>query len=315
MKGTSSKKRPTAKVMACSMTGYGFGKSTVDRITVEVEIRSVNHRFLDLNFRLPRQYGIFEGKLKEIVGKRVERGHLDLYVSRTALQSSGRLKVDKDLFRSLFKTYLEVARTEAGISGRDRKLWEDLKVSVMLEVMRRSEVLGLQDKIDDEETEADVLEEALKKALDGVCKSRALEGARLVSDVSARISHLLSLCTVIHASVENAPSSLKMKLVERIAKLSPEIKVSEEKLAQEVALLADRVDVTEELVRLRSHFQSLKDSLCEPGTGRKLDFLVQEVGREFNTIGSKAQDSKVQGYVIEAKQELEKIREQVQNIE
>lgn len=292
--------------MVSSMTGFGRASAAQDGREFTVELKSVNHRYLDLNFRMPRHIGFAEETLRRALTEALSRGHVEVYVNYRNLRSDAR-KVEVDA--ALLGEYLRAAREAA-------KVYE-LKDDVQL-----ARALSLPDVTDIVEAEEDrdavcaVAAIAVEKAVEELKRMRALEGERLASDLCARAKTLLELGEKIAQRAPTVVEEYRQKLNERIETLLGGVEVDRARLATEVALFADRASIDEELVRLKSHLVQADLLLngSEPA-GRKLDFVVQELNREFNTIGSKANDAGISQNVILGKAEIEKIREQVQNIE
>lgn len=289
--------------MVLSMTGFGTGVAEGEK-RVTIEMKSVNHRYLDLFIRMPKGYLMLEDVVRREVSQRLHRGRIEVFVSIEDFEDKPRnVKIDWGLVR--------------GYEAALRELEKALHISYRAEgehIIRQPDVLVA------EEVGADVVEpllkEALQKAIDSLISMRIAEGGNLAGDLRQRIQVLRNMSSEIRARVPQVVESYKDKLSQRIAELLQGVVVDEERLAMEVALFADRSNITEEIVRIGSHLDqfSLILEQDEP-IGRKLDFLVQELQREFNTIASKASDAEISQMVVEAKAELEKIREQVQNIE
>jgi len=289
--------------MVLSMTGFGTGVAEGEK-RVTIEMKSVNHRYLDLFIRMPKGYLMLEDVVRREVSQRLHRGRIEVFVSIEDFEDKPRnVKIDWGLVR--------------GYEAALRELERALHISYRAEgehIIRQPDVLVA------EEVGADVVEpllkEALQKAIDSLISMRIAEGGNLAGDLRQRIQVLRNMSSEIRARVPQVVESYKDKLSQRIAELLQGVVVDEERLAMEVALFADRSNITEEIVRIGSHLDqfSLILEQDEP-IGRKLDFLVQELQREFNTIASKASDAEISQMVVEAKAELEKIREQVQNIE
>lgn len=304
-------KKPASRGEATTLSMTGFGKASFDAgsVAIEVEIKAVNNRFVDCIFKLPKPYTQFELDIRNLVTSKLNRGRIEIFVSRTAI-SSGDAAVS--FRRELYEQCYEIAR---GVCERTGKLSDDNHCRVALSLLGRKEILEFGEEGEVEESEKESLLGTVGRALDDLCRMRAAEGSKIGEDIAARLESLRALRAKIAAIVGNAPQDIKARLLSRLAKLAPEVQLEPARLAAEVALLSDRVDVTEELVRLESHFKQFQEALQNPPNGRKLDFLIQELGREFNTISSKAQDAAVQALVVDAKVEMEKLREQVQNIE
>lgn len=292
-----------------SMTGFGAGRAANKTVQVDVEIKTANSRFLDLTMKLPRLYTPFENELREILGSTVQRGRVDVVVSRSERErSAGAVEFHGELFDAAFEVYLRVLKR----SGCDTA---EARAGAVRDILTRREVLGISEESGNPDRERELVVAAFRKALAGLVSMREREGVRLAGDLTSRLERLVKLRGSIGARAALAPAAAQERLTARLKKLAPAVQVDPDRLAAEVALIADRLDVTEELVRLDSHFEQFRAALQTPSTGRKLDFLLQELGREFNTIGSKAQDGAVQAEVVEAKTEMERIREQVQNLE
>ncbi|MCZ6774938.1 MAG: YicC family protein [Ignavibacteria bacterium] len=292
--------------MIASMTGYGRGEASSTGITVAVELRSVNSRFLEVTARLPRLLSLRENETKELIRKKIARGNINLLAtvereSNTELP----LKVNTSAAKAYYKLLSQLRKAVK------------LKESVKLEhLLRFSEVLEQKERENTDEEEWVVLQEALDKALDELVHMRESEGGELKKDFEERIATLDQTVDKIgNLSREQVPAE-RIRLRDRIKQLVEREIIDEGRLEIELALLADRLDVTEECVRFRSHNKFFLRALenNEPA-GRKLNFLVQEMNREANTIGSKSSASEIAHLVVHLKEELEKIREQLQNVE
>ena len=292
--------------MIASMTGYGRGEATRDGVTVAVELRSVNSRFLEVATRLPRSLSLRENEIKELIRKKISRGKITMAVA-VDRDSNGALpmKINVPAAKAYYKLLNQLKKSV--------KLNETVKLEHLL---RFSEVIEQEDIESTDELEWNVLQQALDKAVDELSAMRTNEGGELEKDFRARISLLEERLTVIERlSKEQVPKE-RARLRERITQLIENEKVNEERLEVELALLADRLDVTEECVRFRSHNKFFLEALKqEEAAGRKLNFLIQEMNREANTIGSKSSAAEIAHLVVGIKEELERIREQLQNVE
>ncbi len=291
-----------------SMTGFARVSFGGNGCEVDLEARSVNHRFLDVVVKGPRRYNACERDIKAIFQKLHRRGRIELSITRRVLEPEA--GVGNALPQSLDR-YVQMY----GAACRRYGVSQDCLGSYIGQVLLRAG-----DEVEDVEiSEAEIaaLLRGVEECSEALAVMREAEGAALVSDLTSRVSTLATYGKEIAQLADGSPARLRERLMERLKGLAPEITIDSERLAVEVAFLADRIDVAEELSRLGIHLERLTQTMRgEPdGVGRKLDFLVQEVGREINTIGSKAQDANVQGLVVEAKAELERIREQVQNVE
>lgn len=288
--------------MIKSMTGYGKGEGG----GYVVEMRSVNHKFLDLSMKIPRSMAALEGRIKKAVGDRFSRGRIDVYITQSAGEAAGRsIRLDAGTASSYVAALTEL-KGRFGLAG-------DIDLGMLA---------GFKDIIIEEETPVDMedvwaaIAGPLDDCMDALDDMRAREGESLASDISSRAGMLASNIDEIESRSPAVVAEYREKLVGRIARLSEGMEIDPARLAQEVALMADRCDVTEEVVRARSHFAQLAGMIASGvPAGRKMDFLIQEINREVNTIGSKASDKEAAHRVVDMKAELEKIREQVQNIE
>ncbi len=292
--------------MISSMTGYGRGSASIDGREMTVELKSVNHRYLDLGMRLPRHIGFLEDVFRTELSAKLSRGHVDLFVSYRNVRNDARTIV---IDESLLSQYLLAARA----AGERLGLQDDLTLS---NALRLPDVSDIVEADEDREAVASLAKEATALAIAELKSMRAAEGQRLYHDFMQRADTVLALTEQISERAPLVVQEYRQKLDERIAQLLNDTEVDRARLATEVALFADRASIDEEIVRLRSHVTQMRQSLLsdEP-SGRKLDFIVQEMNREFNTIGSKANDAQLVNAVIAGKGEIEKIREQVQNIE
>ncbi|MEK6757205.1 MAG: YicC/YloC family endoribonuclease [Bacteroidota bacterium] len=293
--------------LIASMTGFGRAELSRGSITASVEVRGVNSRYLDVSARLPRTLSLREKDIKEIVRTYVNRGSLSIAVT-VEEESDGiaPLSVNKSAARAYVKLLNELRRAT--------KIRESVKLEHLLKF---SEVFEVPREAESDEREWSVVQEALHAALKDFNTMRQNEGRELAKDLEPRIRRLDDTVDKIEAlSKERIPEELK-RLNERITQLLEDRSiVDQNRLELEVALLADKLDVTEECVRFRSHNKFFLEALAnEESAGRKLNFLVQEINREANTIGSKTSDAEIAHLVVQIKEDLEKIREQLQNIE
>jgi len=291
------------------MTGFGSGRSDGRGVRIEVEIKSANSRFLDLSFKLPRLYGIFEPELRDLVGRSVQRGRVEVSIVRVEKARTGSgVTFRSDLFKAAAAVY--------GRAFREAKCDSvEARIGAVRDILARREVFSLDEEQGDPRRERPLVFKACGAALTELVAMRDEEGRRLAGDLAARLAKLEVVRGTIGRRAAAAPEAARARLEARLRKLAPNVTVDPQRLAAEVALIADKVDITEEMVRLDSHVSQFRAALGEPSAARKLEFLLQEFGREFNTIGAKAQDAAVQADVVTAKTELEKMREQVQNLE
>jgi uncharacterized protein (TIGR00255 family) len=292
--------------MISSMTGYGHGEASEGGITSVAEVRSVNSRYFEVNTRLPRSLSLRENDVREIVRAKAGRGKINVVVSVDRESANGiPLRINKSAAKSYIRLLNDLRKT----SGIKEKVTLD-------HLLKFSEVIEAGELESADEKEWTVAEKALNKALDELKLMRQKEGNELRKDLEVRIQSLeRKIDSIEKLSTERIPEQ-RTRLRERIQQLLTNETVDENRLELEIALLADKLDVTEECVRFRSHNKFFLEALInEESAGRKLNFLVQEMNREANTIGSKAADATIAHLIVEVKEELEKIREQLQNVE
>lgn len=292
--------------MIKSMTGFGRAQVEAPDYMVNCEIKGVNHRYLDMNIRMSRRYNILEERIKEELKKRLNRGRIEVSLNIERIGDARRnIKLDKGLAIAYYNNLKELAE----------KLNISAEIS-LIDVFRLPEVFSLEDEEEDLEKVWSLICQVLNLSLDSLLEMRCKEGTNLARDIEYRSRNILRM--VVHLE-ERSPQVVRdfdEKLRLRITELLSVESLDEQRFAQEVVLFADKSNVTEEIVRLKSHIHHL-DELLESGDsiGRKCDFLLQEMFREINTIASKSNDLEMNRVVIEVKSELEKIREQIQNIE
>ena len=287
------------------MTGYGRCHIEEDGREMTVEVKSVNHRFLDVSYRLNRTLSFLDDAVRKGVGAKLARGHVDVFVSyANHRQDAKEVRVDT----ALAAAYKDALCRLAEAVGKDA----DVPLS---DYARLPDVLTVQEKEEDQETVRDLFARALGGALDALIAMREDEGARMKADILEKIGNIETLRGKVAGRAPLVVSEYRDKLHQRIAQLT-DGEIDEARLITEVAIFADRAAIDEELVRLASHTAAIRETveMTEP-VGRKLDFLVQELNREVNTIGSKASDTMIAQAVVSAKGEIEKLREQVQNVE
>ena len=291
-----------------SMTGFGSGTATKDGITCTVEIKSVNARFLDLFIRSPKQINPFESIIRGLVQDRITRGKVEVSVS---IQDAGERPKTFTINSVLRKQIQELLVQE--------EFYDDPK-KVPLQAVNSisNEWIQQQDTPIAEDVLSEIVQESTNQALDALITMRTIEGKHIEQDLLSRITTLENIIKSIDENKAGAVDAyrehIKVKIQEYLVSL--EASISEDRFLQEIALLADKTDITEEIVRFTSHVVQLKNTLVDENSiGRKVDFILQEMNREVNTIGSKAMDSSITEFVVQLKCELEKIREQVQNVE
>jgi len=292
--------------MIKSMTGFGRCEIAGKDRKITVEMKSVNHRYLDVNIKMPKKLNFFENAIRNELKNYISRGKVDVFITYEDYgEESGSLKYN----RALAKEYLAYLRQMSEEFG----LEDDVRVSTL---SRFPEVFVMEEQsIDEEELWRD-LQSALQGAAEGFVKARVAEGENLLKDLNAKLDTMLEHVSFIAERSPKLIQEYKEKLREKICELLEDVQIDESRLYMEVTIFADKVCVDEELVRLRSHVESTKKALASGGSvGRKLDFIAQEMNREANTILSKANDLEISARAIELKNEIEKVREQIQNIE
>ena len=292
--------------MISSMTGFGRATVASDGREITIELKSVNHRYLDLAFRMPRHIGFIEDVLRQLLSEQLSRGHVDIYVNYRNTRMDARTVV---IDEALMGAYLTAARKAAA----QYELKDDISLST---AMRFPDVTDVIEAEEDRDAVAALAREAALRAVTALKRMRAGEGERLCNDLLNRVTTVESIAAKIDTRAPLVVEEYRTKLSERIESMLGGVEVDRTRLATEVALFADKASINEELVRLASHVTEMRKVLgSDEAAGRRLDFVVQEMSREFNTMGSKANDAEITNLVIAGKGEIEKIREQVQNIE
>lgn len=293
--------------MIKSMTGYGRGEKEALGKRFSLELKSVNHRYLEVSLRHPRKYLKMEEKVRKIISDYIKRGHVEVFVKvKNVEQQEVNVKVDKEVAMTYYNSLNELSQL--------LKLENNLSLEKIISL---PEIISIEEKEEDINQIWTHYEEILREALEQNTVMRIEEGQHLKEDFIQRIEDLKKMKEQISLRSPQVTIEYKEKLRLRIEELLEKKEIiNEDKLENEVAFFADRSSIAEELVRLDSHFnQFMKNLNLEEPVGRKLDFLIQEINREINTIGSKANDSEISSLVVEMKAQLEKVREQVQNIE
>jgi uncharacterized protein (TIGR00255 family) len=289
-----------------SMTGYGWGEAGIQGKKFTVELKAVNHRYNEVVLRVPRNLSPLEDRIRKLIQSRVSRGRIDgfLNVEDSGGKTSG-VKVDKELAGAYYKAIKELQKS-LDIEGK-------IKLKNLVDLPG---VMVLEDPAQNIDEWWPAILKALETALESLIQMRAEEGKQLASDLLARVERVSALNAKIRDRSPVVVEEYRERLGVRLNDYMKESSLTSERLAAEAALFADRSNITEETVRLDSHFRQARSCLeaAEP-VGRKLDFIVQEMNREINTIASKANDLEISSWAVEIKSELEKIREQVQNIE
>ena len=292
--------------MIKSMTGFGRAQATVDGMTVTVELKSVNHRYFEFSARVPRNYGFLEEKLKGFVNASVARGKTECFVG---IENPDSDEVEVIVNTALARGYAAAIRSLSDLVGTNEQ-------PTAAQLSRFPDVLTVHKAEPDEERGWNAVQQTAQLALEQFIAMRQTEGEKLRADILSHADRIAQLVAFVESRSPQTVREYNEKLHRRMAELLGDANVDEQRLLTEAAIFADKVAVDEETVRLHSHLSQLHDFLeADEPIGRKLDFLVQEINRESNTIGSKAQDVEIAKAVIDIKAEVEKIREQVQNIE
>ena len=287
-----------------SMTGYGRATCEIDGRQLTIELKSVNHRFLDLSFRMPRNLMFLEDDARKAIGARLARGHVDVFMTYRNLRSDARtVTVD----RALFDAYAAALDTVADAGLRDDRS--------LMSIARMPDVMVITEAEEDQEALRTLLKQAIALALDELTAMRRREGVSMAADLNAKVDAIEAMTRQIEQRYPQTVQEYTARLRASIEELIGQ-NVDETRLLTEVAIMADRSAIAEETVRLHSHVQQLRECFAstEP-VGRRLDFLVQELNREVNTISSKSQDIPITRLAVDCKAEIEKLREQLQNVE
>lgn len=292
--------------MIKSMTGFGRCEIQETQRKITVEMKSVNHRYLDVNIKMPKKLNFFEAAIRNELKNYIQRGKVDIFITyEDYTESNICVKYNKELAAE----YMEYLKQMA----EDFSLDNDVRVSTL---SRYPEVLSMEEQTVDEEQLWQLLERAIKGAAERFVETRIREGEHLKDDLVAKLDGMLTHVDYISERSPQIIAEYRQKLTEKVRDLLEDTKIDESRLLTEVTIFADRVCVDEELVRLRSHIEATRQTLIQGGSiGRKLDFIAQEMNREANTILSKTSDLEISNRGIELKTEIEKVREQIQNIE
>jgi uncharacterized protein (TIGR00255 family) len=298
--------RKGLKTLPYSMTGYGRGDQTTSKYNISIDIKSVNHRYLDFYFKVPKAYAFLEEKLRRIITGKINRGKLDITIN---IEKVAAPEARVELNRTMVSAYLAAIRE----MQTNYQLPGDVNIQALISL---PDIFITTQPEEDQEQLSLTCSQALESALAALLKMRETEGGQLVVDLKQKLGLLRQYYLALNQAAPLVVTGYQEKLTKRVRELAGEVDLDPNRLAQEVAIFVDRSDISEELVRLESHLRqfSITLELKEP-IGRKLDFLIQELNREINTIGSKANDLQIAQIVINFKTELEKLREQIQNLE
>ena len=292
--------------MIQSMTGYGRDQKSIDGINITIELKSVNSRYFEFNCRLPKGYLFLENKLKDFTQSKISRGKVEMYVS---IESEGQNDIEISVNEAYAQSYISALKT----LSKKLKIKNDVSTS---NFVNNSDIFKISRKeIDEDGVTASALLVA-DTAIQKFISMREVEGEKLRDDVVSRTNEILNMVEFVETQSPKTVEAYRQKLENKIKDLLDNSQFDESRIITETAIYADKVAVSEETVRLRSHIAQFVKLVNEGGAiGRKLDFIVQEMNRETNTIGSKAQDIEIAQVVVNIKSEIEKIREQIQNIE
>ena len=292
--------------MIKSMTGFGRCEIAEAERKITVEMKAVNHRYLDVNIKMPKKLNFFESAIRGLLKQYVQRGKVDIFITyEDFTENNVCIKYNKDIAAEYMK-YLTQMADEFNLDN-------DVRVSSL---SRYPEVFSMEEQTMDEEELWKLLEKAITGAAKAFVETRVVEGEHLKNDLIEKLDGMLTHVDYISERSPEIIAEYKQKLEEKVKELLEDAKVDENRLLMEVTIFADKVCVDEEIVRLRSHIETTKQTLTDGGSiGRKLDFIAQEMKREANTISSKANDLAISNRAIELKTEIEKVREQIQNIE
>lgn len=292
--------------MIKSMTGFGRCEITEGQRKFTVELKGVNHRYLDVNIRMPKKLNFFETSIRNLLKQYAQRGKVDIFIT---YEDTSENQVSLKYNATLAAEYLSYFKQMQEAFGLDN----DIRVSTL---SRCPEVLTMEEQVVGEEELWNGLEKALKGAFSQFVETRIVEGENLKKDILAKLDEMLELVAYIETRSPEIISEYRTKLENKVKELLEDAQIDEGRLASEVVIFADKICTDEETVRLKSHIEHMKATLqMSEGIGRKLDFIAQEMNREANTILSKANDLEVSNHAIDLKTGIEKVREQIQNIE
>ena len=292
--------------MIKSMTGFGRSEVGTEIRKITVEMKAVNHRYCELSLKMPKKLSIFDAAIRNQLKKYISRGKVDIFITYTdTTEGKACVRYNEELAREYLKNLRQIG-AEFGIE-------DDIRTSTLA---RFPEVLVLEEQTIDETELVDMLTEAVDIAAKQFVETRITEGAHLEQDLIAKLDGMLELVSEVEKRMPDVVAEYRKKLTDKVQELLGDTKIDESVLATELVIFADRICVDEETVRLRAHINHMKDTLASgENIGRKLDFIAQEMNREANTILSKANDLQASNIAIDLKTEIEKVREQIQNIE
>ena len=291
--------------MIKSMTGYGKASLSVENREYQIEIKSVNHRYLDMNIKMPRAISYLEEEVKKTIMSQIKRGKIDVFVTFENNSTEGRkIQINKEIASIYIKELKKLAEEE--------NILANIEVT---EISKYPDVLSIQNEQNEEKIKQELIE-VTNQATQKLVEMRSVEGRKMAQDLLQRVEEVQQKVAEISTQSTGLIKDYVVKLESRIKEILPNHEIDQNRLAQEVVIFADKCSVQEEIIRLNSHIDQFKDFLqTEEAIGKKLDFLIQEMNRETNTIGSKANSLEITNRVIDIKTQLENIREQIQNIE
>lgn len=292
--------------MIKSMTGFGRCELSDEKRKITAELKAVNHRYLDVNIKMPKKLNIFEAAIRNLLKEYIQRGKIDIYIS---YEDFSEKTVMVKYNAAIAGEYLKYLRQMT----QDFQLEDDIRVSAL---SRYPEVFSMEEQSVDEDELWSMLQTVLRKACEQFVESRISEGVRLKADLAEKLNHMLVNVAKVEERGPEILTEYRRKLEEKVYELLGDTQIDESRISTELVIFSDKICTDEETVRLKSHIQSMLDALeSGDGVGRKLDFIAQEMNREANTILSKANDLETSGIAIDLKTEIEKVREQIQNIE
>ena len=292
--------------MIKSMTGFGRAEVSDEKIKITIEIKAVNHRYLDVNMKMPKKLCIFESSIRTVLKEYVERGKIDIFITYEDFTETNVLVKYNDEVAKAYVAFINDISKEFSLEN-------DLKASTL---SRFPEVFTLEEQEIDESELWEYVEKALRDALKMFVDARVKEGENLKNDIIVKLDNMLENVSFIEKRAPEIINEYHARLKDKVSEYLKDSSIDEQRIVTEVTLFTDKICIDEEIVRLKSHIEATKDALINGGSlGRKLDFIAQEMNREANTILSKANDLKTSNHAIELKTDIEKVREQIQNIE
>ena len=292
--------------MIKSMTGFGRAEVSDEKRKITIEIKAVNHRYLDVNMKMPKKLCIFESSIRTVLKEYVERGKIDIFITYEDFTETNVLVKYNDEVAKAYVAFINDISKEFSLEN-------DLKASTL---SRFPEVFTLEEQEIDESELWEYVEKALRDALKMFVDARVKEGENLKNDIIVKLDNMLENVSFIEKRAPEIINEYHARLKDKVSEYLKDSSIDEQRIVTEVTLFTDKIRIDEEIVRLKSHIEATKDALINGGSlGRKLDFIAQEMNREANTILSKANDLKTANHAIELKTDIEKVREQIQNIE